>query len=210
MVDHVLGNLYWLGHDGFLLTKGDLHIYIDPFQIADGLPPADLILITHEHYDHCSPEDVRKIQQASTVIVTEKVSAAKLSGTVKVIAPGETCTVAGVEIEAVASYNTNKKFHPPANGWLGFILTVDGVRLYHAGDTDYIPEMKNYRADIVLLPVSGTYVMTAEEAVQAALAMNPQVAVPMHYDAVVGTADDAKRFADGLAGRIRVAFPQKR
>lgn len=204
MLEKVLDNLQWLGHDGFLLKGSAGTVYVDPFRIPSGLPPADIICITHEHYDHCSPEDVEKIQQDSTVIVTEPRAAAKLSGRVRTLAPGESCQVGGISIEAVAAYNINKKFHPRADGWLGFIVTLDGVRVYHAGDTDYIPEMAEIRADIALLPVSGTYVMTAEEAVQAALAIGPQVAIPMHYASIVGTIGDAERFAAGLAGQVRV------
>ncbi|HIJ79256.1 MAG: MBL fold metallo-hydrolase [Desulfobulbaceae bacterium] len=210
MVDKVLQGLQWLGHDGFLLISEGKNIYIDPFRISDGLPAADLILITHEHYDHCSPEDVAKIQQASTVIVTEPRAATKLAGEIITMGPGESLELEGITIEAVPSYNINKQFHPQGNRWLGFVLAVGGVRLYHAGDTDYVPEMREVRADIALLPVSGTYVMTAAEAVQAALAINPKIAVPMHYDAVVGTADDAGRFAEGLIGRVRVEILKKR
>lgn len=209
MVDDILKSLKWLGHDGFLLRTGGKNIYFDPFQLGEGLPPADIILITHEHYDHCSPEDVGKIQKSSTVIVTEKEAAAKLSGNVKTMTPGERLDIDGITIEAVPSYNINKKFHPQTNRWLGFVLTVNGVRIYHAGDTDYIPEMKKIRADIALLPVSGTYVMTAEEAVKAALDIQPQVAVPMHFAALVGTVGDAERFAKGLAGKIRVEIFSK-
>jgi L-ascorbate metabolism protein UlaG (beta-lactamase superfamily) len=144
------------------------------------------------------------IQQPSTLIVTETQAAEKLTGKIMTLVPGERREVEGLVIETVPAYNTNKKFHPQGNGWLGFILTVDGVRLYHAGDTDYIPEMKNIRADIALLPVSGIYAMTAEEAAQAAITIGPKIAVPMHYAAVVGSSDDAKRFAAALAGKIRV------
>jgi L-ascorbate metabolism protein UlaG (beta-lactamase superfamily) len=204
MVENVFKNLRWLGHDAFLLRAGGKSIYFDPFQLGPGLPPADIICISHAHYDHCSPADVLAIQQPSTLIVTEIQAAAKLTGKIVTLAPGERREVEGVTIEAVPAYNTNKQFHPQANHWLGFILTVDGVRVYHAGDTDYVPEMKNIRADIALLPVSGTYVMTAEEAAQAAMAIGPKIAVPMHYAAIVGTTDDADRFAAALAGRVRV------
>ena len=161
MVEKVFKNLHWLGHDAFLLRAGGKIIYFDPFKLGPGLPPADIICISHEHYDHCSPADVLMIQQPSTLIVTETQAAAKLEGKIITLAPGERYDeVEGITIETVPAYNTNKQFHPQANSWLGFILTVDGVRVYHAGDTDYIPEMKNIRADIALLPVSGTYVMT--------------------------------------------------
>lgn len=204
MLEKVLQDLHWLGHDSFLLRGNGRTVYFDPFRIPSGLPPADIICISHEHFDHCSPDDVEKIRQQSTVIVTEPRAAAKLSGQIRTLAPGESCVAAGIAIEAVAAYNTDKEFHPRSHQWLGFIVTLDGVRVYHAGDTDCIPEMAEIRADIALLPVSGTYVMTAEEAVQAALIIRPQVAIPMHFAAIVGTVNDAERFAAGLAGQIRV------
>ena len=114
-------------------------------------------------------------------------------------------TVGDVEIEAVPAYNTNKQFHPKAQGWVGYIFTVNGQRIYLAGDTDRIPEMKNLsRIDVALLPVSGTYVMTAGEAVQAALDIRPGIAIPMHYGSIVGSSGDAQKFADGLKGKIEV------
>jgi len=160
--------------------------------------------VTHDHFDHCSPDDVDKIVQPETVIVTEKDSAKKLSGTVKIVKPGDSLAVDDVKIEALPAYNTNKDFHPKANGWLGFVLEMDGVRVYHAGDTDFIPEMKALNVDIALLPVSGTYVMTADEAVEAALAINPGVAVPMHYGAIVGDSSDADVFKAKLERKVKV------
>jgi L-ascorbate metabolism protein UlaG (beta-lactamase superfamily) len=192
-------NIHWLGHDTFKITGGKV-IYTDPFKIKKK-DTADIILITHEHFDHCSPEDIKMLQGPNTVIVTPSGCAGKLSGNLKTVKPGDTLNVAGIEVEAVPSYNTNKQFHPKANGWVGYVFTVNGQRIYIAGDTDYIPEMKNFKADIALLPVSGTYVMTAEEAIKAALDINPKVAVPMHYDSIVGTKDDAERFAAGLKGK---------
>ena len=204
-VNDVVKNITWLGHDGFLIKGDGKAIVIDPFKVRQ-CEPADIILITHEHYDHCSPEDIQKIQKASTVIVTEADSAKKLSGDVRVVRPGDKLTVSGIPIEAVPAYNTNKSFHPKENAWLGFVLTVDGVRIYHGGDTDLIPEMDSLEADIALLPVSGTYVMTAEEAVQAAKAIKPKLVIPMHYGAIVGSADDARRFSDALAGICEVVL----
>jgi L-ascorbate metabolism protein UlaG (beta-lactamase superfamily) len=198
-VNDVVKNITWLGHDGFLIKGDGKTIAIDPFQVEE-CEPADIILVTHEHYDHCSPEDTRKIQKESTVIVTEPNSANKLSGDVRVVQPGDKLTVSGIPIEAVPSYNKNKAFHPKQNAWLGFIVTVEGVRIYHAGDTDLIPEMNSFDVDIALLPVSGTYVMTAEEAVEAAKTIKPKLAIPMHYNSIVGSTDDARRFCDALKG----------
>ncbi len=202
-IDDMVKNITWLGHDGFLIKGDGKAIVIDPFQVKQ-CEPADIILISHEHYDHCSPEDVKKIRKDSTVIVTEAQSATKLAGDVRVVQPGDKLTVSGIPIEAVPSYNTNKSFHPKEKGWLGFIVTVEGVRIYHAGDTDRIPEMASFQVDIALLPVSGTYVMTAEEAVEAARLMKPKVVIPMHYGAIVGSADDAKRFSEALRGTCQV------
>lgn len=208
MIEEIFKRLSWLGHDGFLYQNG-ITVYVDPYEISGG-PPADLILISHEHFDHCSPEDVKKIQQKDTIIVTESESAKKLSGSIEIMQPGETKTVKGVLIEAVPSYNTNKDFHPRAKGWLGFVITLEGIRVYHPGDTDVIPEMKAIRADIAFLPVSGTYVMTAQEAAEAARIIKPQIAIPMHYGAIVGSAQDAQEFKRLLQGEIEVRILPKR
>jgi L-ascorbate metabolism protein UlaG (beta-lactamase superfamily) len=202
MIEDIVTKTVWLGHDTFRIDAGKT-IYIDPYEISSG-PKADLILITHEHFDHCSPDDVSKIQHSGSVIVTEKDSAAKLSGDVRVISVGESLSLDEVKVKAVPAYNTNKDFHPKSKGWLGFIVEIDGVKVYHAGDTDFIPEMKDFDVDIALLPVSGTYVMTADEAVEAALAINPKIAIPMHYGAIVGGAQDAVKFKKALEGKVEV------
>jgi L-ascorbate metabolism protein UlaG (beta-lactamase superfamily) len=195
-------NIHWLGHDTFKIT-GEKVIYTDPFRIKEK-DTADIILITHEHHDHCSPGDVEKIISPQTVIVAPADCREKLAGDVRVVKPGDVIEVAGIRIEAVPSYNTNKKFHTKERGWVGYIFTLDGKRIYIAGDTDRIPEMKDFKADMALLPVSGTYVMTAEEAVMAALDIRPSVAIPMHYGSIVGTDADAAKFAEGLKGKIEV------
>ena len=204
----MIKDIHWLGHDTFKIV-GEKVIYTDPFKIKKKGEEADIILITHEHYDHCSPDDVKLVQGPDTVIVTTADCAKKLTGKVKTVKPGDTVTVEGIEIDAVPSYNTNKQFHPKTNGWVGYIFTAKGQRIYIAGDTDYIPEMKNFRVDIALLPVSGTYVMTAEEAVRAALDIRPKIAIPMHYGSIVGSKDDADRFAEGLKGKIEVVILQE-
>jgi L-ascorbate metabolism protein UlaG (beta-lactamase superfamily) len=195
-------NIHWLGHDTFKIT-GEKTIYTDPFKIKKR-DNADIILITHEHYDHCSPNDIKKLQSSDTTIVATPDCAKKLSGNVKTVKPGDRLTVDGIEIEAVTAYNIDKQFHTKNKNWVGYIFTVKGQKIYLAGDTDHIPEMKTFNADIALLPVSGTYVMNADEAVKAALDIKPKIAVPMHYNSIVGSERDAKRFAKGLEGKIEV------
>jgi L-ascorbate metabolism protein UlaG (beta-lactamase superfamily) len=207
MIEEMAQKLVWLGHDGFRIDA-EKTIYFDPYDISPG-PKADLILISHEHFDHCSPDDVSKIQGPETVIITDKTSAEKLTGDVRIIAPGESMSYGEVKIEAVPSYNRDKDFHPKEKAWLGFVVEVNGVRIYHAGDTDFIPEMKDLKVDIALLPVSGTYVMTAEQAVEAALAIQPKLAIPMHYGAIVGDEKDALAFKESLKGKIDVLILPK-
>ena len=207
MVQDIAKKFVWLGHDSFRIDASKT-IYLDPYQVSSG-PKADLIMITHDHFDHCSPDDVAKIQQPGTVIVTEKDSAKKLTGDLRVIKPGESLVVDEVKVEAVPSYNTDKEFHPKRNAWLGFIIEIQGVRVFHAGDTDFIPEMNGFNVDIALLPVSGTYVMTADQAVKAALAISPKLAIPMHYGTIVGSDQDAITFKKALEGKIEVLVLQK-
>ncbi|MFO7707370.1 MAG: MBL fold metallo-hydrolase [Desulfobacterales bacterium] len=163
-------NIHWLGHDSFRIDGKGGVLYIDPYRLKEG-PKADLILITHEHADHASPGDVEKIRKESSVIVAPAAAAAKLAGEITTVKPGDEFTVKGVGIRAVPAYNLNKfrspgvPYHPREAGHVGFVVTVDGVRIYHAGDTDHIPEMAGLAPDVALLPVSGTYLMTAKAAV---------------------------------------------
>lgn len=187
--------IFWLGHDSFRL-KGERVVYIDPWKLAAGAEKADVILVTHEHGDHFSPDDIAKISHADTVVVAPPSVVAKTDLKITVVKPGDKLNANGIAVEVVAAYNANKKFHPQTAGHVGYIVTLNGKRIYHAGDTDEIPEMAQFKCDIALLPVSGTYVMTAAEAAAAANTLQPSLAIPMHYgDAdVVGTRGDAEEF----------------
>ena len=189
----MIERVHWLGHASFRID-GPPAIYIDPWQLAGQLPPADLILVTHDHYDHCSPGDISRIRQPGTVIVASQAAARKLGKGVQVVKAGDRLTVAGVTVEAVPAYNTTKAFHPKAAGYVGYIVGVGGARIYHTGDTDPIPEMAGLSADILLVPVSGTYVADAAQAAEIVRAVKPKLAVPMHIGDIVGSLADAERF----------------
>lgn len=213
-LEKLVANIHWMGHDAFRIDGKEAVIYIDPYRLKGG-PPADLILITHEHADHASPADVEKIRKADTVIVTTAAAASKFTGEVRTVKPGDEQTVKGVRIRAVAAYNLTKfrspgvPFHPKEASHVGFVITVDGVRIYHAGDTDFIPEMAGLAPDVALLPVSGTYVMTAEEAVEAAASIGSKVAVPMHVGEGIGSLEDAARFK-AKAGVPVIVLPMEK
>jgi len=181
-----------LSHSGFKIFHESKAIYIDPFKVPKD--SADIILITHEHFDHCDEESVDRLRKDGTIIFAPQGCKPKLAG-VTVISAGGQKVIGDIAIEAVPAYNRNKPYHPKGLG-VGYVITIDGKRIYHAGDTDRIPEMKNLGSiDIALLPVSGTYTMTAEEAAAAANEdIRPKVAVPMHYGVITGSQSDAAKF----------------
>jgi len=184
----------WLGHATFRIKDG-VTIYIDPWKLKGNQEKADLILISHSHYDHLSPEDVEKITKADTVIVASDDCRGKLKGTIKTLNPGGSLTERGVKIQGVASYNPAKQFHPKKNNWLGFLVTVREETIYYAGDTDLIPEMEQLgTVDTALLPVGGTYTMSADEAAEAAKRIKPKRCIPYHYGDIVGSESDAEKF----------------
>ncbi|HYC11477.1 MAG TPA: MBL fold metallo-hydrolase [Nitrososphaerales archaeon] len=199
--------IHWLGHDSFVL-EGSRTVILDPFK-AKGDYKADVLLISHEHFDHLSEDDIKRFSGESTTIVAPKICEQQLRGfkSQKVLVePGSGTMVKGLTVETIPAYNINKfrapgkVFHPREDGRVGYIVTLDGVRFYHAGDSDATPEMKTVAADVAFLPVSGTYVMTPDEAAGAVKAMKTKVAVPMHFGEIVGSRADAERFKE-LVGR---------
>jgi L-ascorbate metabolism protein UlaG (beta-lactamase superfamily) len=210
-----MGQLKWLGHAGFEVV-GEKRIFLDPFQIEVGPDEkADIILISHGHYDHLDPASIKKISTQNTIILITPDAQSSLRdfpGKVVLVEPNKSYAVAGVKVHTVPAYNTNKHFHPQANDWVGYILESDGKKIYHAGDTDVIPEMKNlaqHNIDVALLPCSGTYVMTASEAAKAAEIIKPKLAIPMHWGSIIGTIKDAELFKGLLEGKINVQIPVK-
>jgi L-ascorbate metabolism protein UlaG (beta-lactamase superfamily) len=180
-------HIHWFGQSAFRVEDGALQIYIDPFKLPAGLPKADVIFITHAHFDHFSMEDITKIQVKHTMIVAPKDVASKFEDSALEVIPGKDYTIGSLKVTTVPAYNIDKKFHPKENKWVGYIITLsDGQKMYHAGDTDFIPEMKKIIADIAMLPCGGTYTMTATEAAEAANIIKPKVLIPMHLGEGLG------------------------
>lgn len=203
----------YLGHSGFMLKfgcEGNVRrVAIDPYNVSEGIEKADVILITHSHYDHCSIKDIQKISRAGSVLIVPADVQSKITRVdgvrMEVMEEGEEIAFGNLRVEAVPAYNIGKKFHTKKDGWIGYVVKLGKVIVYHAGDTDLIPEMdkltgygKQGNYFICLLPVSGVYVMTAEEAVSVVEKLKPLVALPMHYGSgVAGTIEDAKNFVRG-------------
>lgn len=206
-MNDIIDSISWLGHAAFRID-GDITVYIDPFNLSGG-PTADLILVTHTHYDHYSPEDIKKVYgQNTTLVITED---ADVVGGIDVVraTPGMTLDIKGVQVSAVAAYNKTKAFHPKKNQWVGYVLTMNGEKIYHTGDTDFIPEMEGIAPDVALVPVGGTYTMNPSEAAQAVKSMSAVSAVPMHWGEIVGERSDAEEFKRLVGDAARVVIKEK-
>lgn len=204
-IEKLFKSLKWYGHASFAIET-DKIIYIDPWKIPESAPQADLILVTHSHFDHLSPPDIDKLKKDGTSIICSSDCVSQLSGDIKAFSPGQELDIKGLKIKAVPAYNPSKHFHPQKNKWLGYIITVEEVRIYHAGDTDYIPEMEDFgNINIALLPVGGQYTMNAEEAARVSNTLDANISIPMHYGAgVVGTVEDAAKFKELCQGEVRI------
>ena len=185
-------------------------IYVDPFRMREEPHDAAFILVTHDHYDHFSPEDVEKAGKAGTVLIVPegmKEKAEKEAGPqfeLHTVTPGSAYEIGGLKFETVPAYNKLKPFHPKHAGWVGYILELDGLRIYIAGDTDATKEAKLITCDIALVPVGGTYTMDAAQAAELVNTIRPKTAIPTHYGSIVGKQDDAQIFAKQVDNAISV------
>ncbi|BCS90590.1 MAG: L-ascorbate-6-phosphate lactonase UlaG [Candidatus Micrarchaeota archaeon] len=192
-----LNSIRWINHAGFRIEADGKAIYIDPYKVKDTSIKADIILITHPHFDHYSIDDIKALHKDDTVLVIpEGCEDYKQFKSYKIVKPGDKISIKGVEIEAVQAYNTNKerlKFHPRENRWNGYIVNIEGKRVYHAGDTDFIPEMKELsKLYAALLPMGGTYTMDLNEFLDAARAIDADYIIPMHYKILLGQSNSIK------------------
>ena len=201
--------LTWLNHATILLD-GSARVIIDPWKVTDAAE-ADVVVVSHSHHDHLSVDDVKRDAAAEAAIIAPADCQSQLAGlgTFSVLKPGTRLEVKGVTVEGVPAYNVQKQFHPKSRNWCGVVITLDGKRFYYAGDTDLVPEMRDLGdIDVALLPVGGTYTMDAEEAATATEWIKPRmIAIPYHWGDIVGSVDDAKRFAQAASCEVTVLSP---
>ncbi|MBI3588519.1 MBL fold metallo-hydrolase [Candidatus Micrarchaeota archaeon] len=204
--------LVWLNHASFKVkdASGRTVLYTDPFVIEKKPDRAEIALVTHAHYDHCAVQNIVRITDAGSSVVCAGDCAELLRGKVKskliAISPGDGIQAGGIAVEAVHAYNLTKPFHPKGRG-VGYVFNIGGVKIYHAGDTDFTPEMSQLKgkADVALLPIGGKYTMDAKEAAAAANEIRPKIAVPMHYGFLLpDTAGNPGQFADRVKKGIEV------
>ena len=202
----MLENIEVLYHSSIRINKEKI-IYIDPFKINKNYNDADIIFITHDHYDHYSEEDIDKVINENTTIIIPDELLTKLlrkginKNAIITVEPNKNYMVQGIKFETISAYNTNKTFHPKENGWVGYIIIINGIRYYIAGDTDITEENKQVKCDVAFVPVGGTYTMNFKEAANLINEIKPKIAIPIHYGSIVGTEQDAIDF-------IRLLHPE--
>ncbi len=200
-------DIKWLGHSGFLIENSKV-VYVDPYKIKDGLPKADIILITHGHYDHCSVSDIEKIiKEGTRVFLTadsqSKIARFEIPLRVQIVEPNQDYDFGSVKISTFPAYNLDKPFHSKDENLVGYLIKINDVLIYHAGDSDNIPEMQKLtgynqkeKTFVALLPIGGRFTMSAEEAFEAAKVIKPSIVVPMHWGSIVGSKEDAEEFCE--------------
>lgn len=197
----------WINHASFRISAEVGVLYIDPWKLTGSSHDADVVFVSHSHYDHCSPEDVAKVSKDGTAVIAPADTIAQL-GTANAVTPGESLTLSGITIETVAAYNIGKSFHPRGNNWVGAVFTLGGKRIYYAGDTDLVPEMSDLTdIDVALLPVGGTYTLDATEAAAACKAIGCKAAIPYHWGDIVGDAIDAEKFFAAATCEVHILQP---
>ena len=204
----MLENIEVLCHSTIRIDKEKV-IYIDPYKIDKNYNDADIIFITHDHYDHYSEEDIDRVADENTMFVAPKDLYGKLvqkginQNLIIAVEPNKEYSVKEIKFETVPAYNVNKKFHPKENGWVGYIIEIDGIKYYVAGDTDITEENSTVKCDVAFVPVGGTYTMNFKEAAELVNKIQPQIAVPIHYGSVIGTKQDAIDFVGLLSPSIK-------
>jgi L-ascorbate metabolism protein UlaG (beta-lactamase superfamily) len=195
IIEKYTKNIFWY-QNACIGIQGSKTVYIDPYGITEDAPTADFIFVTHPHLDNLSMETIENvIHRETTVFLTNDPGAFNDLAHVVPVKPNQSFKIEGIKVSTIPMYNTNKRFHPKEANWVGYIIELDGIRYYHAGDTDLVPEMQELEdIDVAFLPVGGVYTMDHDEAIEAAKIINPKVAIPIHFGMIVGTFDDAEEF----------------
>ena len=210
----MLESIEVLCHSCIKFNKGEV-IYFDPFKIEKNYNDADVIFITHDHYDHYSEEDIDKVIKEETIIVAPEDLLTKLlkkgfeRDNMVLVTPNQKYTVKGIEFQTIPAYNVNKQFHPKANEWVGYVLKIEGVTYYIAGDTDITEENKKVKCDVAFVPVGGTFTMDYKEAAELINEIKPKIAVPTHYGSIVGEKSDGVSFSKLVSPEIEVEVLMK-
>lgn len=210
----MLNGIEVLCHSSIRFDKGEV-IYFDPFKIEENYKDADVIFITHDHYDHYSEKDIDKVVNNDTIIVAPEDLLTKLlkkgfeKENIVLVTPNESYTVKGLEFQTIPAYNTNKQFHPKANEWVGYLIKIEGITYYIAGDTDITEENRNVKCDVAFVPVGGTFTMDYREAAKLINEIKPKIAVPTHYGSIVGDKEDGVRFANLIERDVEVEILMK-
>lgn len=210
----MLESIEVLCHSCIKFNKGEV-IYFDPFKIEKNYNDADVIFITHDHYDHYSEEDIDKVVKEGTIIVAPEDLLTKLlkkgfeRDNMVLVTPNQKYTVKGTEFQTIPAYNVNKQFHPKANEWVGYVLKIEGVTYYIAGDTDITEENKKVKCDVAFVPIGGTFTMDYKEAAELINEIKPKIAVPTHYGSIVGEKSDGVSFSKLVRPEIEVEVLMK-
>lgn len=206
----MIENIQVFTQNSIRIKDGEKKIYVDPFQMREEPKDADFILITHDHYDHFSPEDIAKVRKDNTLLIVPEAMYKKaeqesgVASNIYPVKPGTFHEIEGLTLDTIPAYNNLKPFHPKSAGWVGYLLRINGKRIYVAGDTSLTKDAKAVKCDIALVPIGGTYTMDAKKAAELINIIRPEIAVPVHYGSIVGKKEDAETFRELVDDTIRV------
>lgn len=199
----------WYKQSAFRFTANGKNIYIDPWEIPEGEPKADIILITHTHFDHFDQKTINRLyKEGTTIIFAPQDAKEKLKNlNTEIVKPAQAFEHIGLKIKTTPAYNPKKEFHPKPNNWVGYIIEINGAKFYHAGDTSLISEMADIKTDVAMLPIGGHYTMDVEEALEAAKIISPKLVIPMHYGYAIGSKEDAEKFKEQCEIETKILEP---
>jgi L-ascorbate metabolism protein UlaG (beta-lactamase superfamily) len=202
MTDSLEG-ITWFRGSSIRIRRSGVEVHVDPLGVDED-SEADLVLLTHPHFDNFSEEDIERVRGEQTVLVAPASMKKQLEGADHLMRPGDMLQLDGFDVLAVPAHNVNKKFHTSDHGWLGYVFTVGGTTFYHAGDTDFLPSMSGIRCDVAFLPVGGHYTMGVEDAARAGAACGAEIIVPIHWGDAHGTDADVTRLRELFSRQVRV------